>query len=78
MDKCIDYFGDANIFTTLDVNRGYLEIDIRNQEKDKMDFSYHGIYKSIRMLFALKIAPGKLQSVIDEIVSQVKWKYAPV
>jgi len=79
MDECIDSLGDANIFTTLDANCGYWQIEIADQDKDKTTFtSHHGLYRFVRMPFGLRNAPSTFQRVIDIILSTVKWQYALV
>ena len=41
MDECLDSLGDANYFTTLDCNRGYWQIPIAEEDKDKATFTCH-------------------------------------
>jgi hypothetical protein len=75
MDECIDYLGDAAVFTTLDCNSGYWQIPVHPEDRDKTAFtSHYRIYRFLRLPFGLRNAPATFQKVIDIILSGVKWK----
>ena len=58
MDECIDSLGDATVFTTLDCNSGYWQVEIAEEDRDKTTFASHcGLYRFLRMPFGLKNAP---------------------
>ena len=79
MDECIDSLGDANVFTTLDANCGYWQIEIDEDDRDKTAFTSHwGLFRFKRMPFGLKNAPGTFQRAADVILSKVKWQTALV
>lgn len=79
MDECIDSLGQATIFTTLDANSGYWQIEIDDDGRDKTSFtSHHGLFRFKRMPFGLKNAPGTSQRVVDVILATVKWQFALV
>ena len=79
MDECIDSLGEATVFTTLDANSGYWQVEIAPEDRDKTTFTCHeGLYRVIRMPFGLKNAPATFQRAIDIILSRVKWQYALV
>ena len=45
MDECIDYLGDATIFSTLDCNSWYWHVEVDEADKDKTTFTSHmGLY----------------------------------
>jgi hypothetical protein len=41
MDECIDSFGDASVFSTLDCNSGYWQIPVSPEDKEKTTFTSH-------------------------------------
>lgn len=44
-EKCIDSLGDATVFSTLDANSGYWQVEIEESDRDKTAFtSHHGLY----------------------------------
>lgn len=66
--------GEERIFTTLDANSGYWQIEITEKDKNKTSVtSHHGLYRFVIMPFGLKNALGTFQRVIDVILSTVKW-----
>ena len=79
MDECIDSLGDATVFTTLDCNSGYWQVEIAEEDHDKATFASHSrLYRFLRMPFGLQNAPATFQRAVDIILSGVKWKTALV
>lgn len=75
MDDCLDNLGNANIFTTLDANRGYWKIPITTEDSAKTTFiTQVGTYRYIRMPFSLQNAPVRFQRTLDIILSGVRWQ----
>jgi len=75
MDDCIDFLGDASVFSMLDCNSDYWQIPMAVEEQDKTTFTCHeGTYKYIRLQFGLTNAPATFQRAIDMLLSSVKWK----
>lgn len=45
MDEFVTPLGDALTSSTLDANRGYLQVEIEDADRDKTSFpSHHGLY----------------------------------
>ena len=79
MDEYIDSLGDATVFTTLDANSGYWQVEMAEEDRDKTTFvSHYGMYRFIRMPFGLTNAPATFQRALDIILSRVKWRFALV
>lgn len=79
MDECIDFLGDAQVFSKLDANYGYWQVEIVEADLDKTAFtSPHGLYSFVRMLLGVQNAPGTFQRVIDVILLAVRWQHALV
>lgn len=75
MDDCIDFLGEATVFSMLDANCGYWQIPVAPEDQDKTTFTCHeGTFRYIRLPFGLTNAPATFQRAIDMILSGVKWK----
>jgi len=75
MDDCIDFLGDAKVFSTLDCKSGYWPIPMEDEDRDKTTFvCYEGAYLYIRLCFGLSNAPATFQRVVDMILAGLKWK----
>jgi len=75
MDDCIDFLGDAKVFSTLDCNSGYWQIPVADEERDKTTFVCHeGAYRYIRLPFGLSNALATFQRAIDMILGGLKWR----
>jgi len=73
MDDCIDFLGDAKVFSTLDCNSGYWRIPVADEDRDKTTFVCHeGAYRYIRLLFGLSNAPATIQRAMN--LGGLKWK----
>ena len=46
MDECIDSLGDTQVFSTLDCNSGYWQLEVAPEDRHKTAFvSHHGLYQ---------------------------------
>jgi len=74
-DDCIDFLGDAKVFSTLACNSGYWEIPVADDDRDRTTFVCHkGAYRYFRLPFGLSNAPATFQRAIDMILGGLKWK----
>jgi len=75
MDDCIDFLGEASVFSMLDCYSGYWQIPVAVEDQDKTAFKCHeGTFKYIRLPFGLINAPATFQRAVDMILSGVKSK----
>jgi Reverse transcriptase (RNA-dependent DNA polymerase) len=73
MDECLDSLGEAELFSTLDANTGFWQIEVSPEDRDKSTFSCHvGMYRFLRMPFDLLNAPATFQRAMDIILSEVR------
>lgn len=79
MDKCIESVGEAAIFSAMDANSGYWQVEIGEADRDKTAFTSHqGLCRFIRMSLGLRNALGTFQHKMDVILSTVRCQFALV
>lgn len=70
MDECTDFSGDATLFTTLDCNSIYWQVQISEAERDMTTFAtLNGAYRFTRVLLELRNATALFQKAFDVIVN---------
>lgn len=80
IDSILDKLGRAMYFTTLDLAKGYHQVEIAEQDIKKTAFSTdNGHYEFTRMPFGLKNAPSTFQrlmnSVLKEYIGKICYVY---
>lgn len=79
MDEFIYLLGETTVFTNLNANSIYWQIEIEKEDKDKTSFtSHHGSCCSVRMPFGLKNDPVIFRQTIDVLLLGVKRQNALV
>lgn len=71
MDDILDKLGRANYFTTLDLAKGFHQIEMEPTDIEKTAFStIHGHYEFIRMPFGLKNAQATFQRMMNNVLKE--------
>lgn len=79
MNECIDFFGEAGLFSILEAYSGYWQVEVEENKSDKAALLSHlGLCRFIRMSFTLKNDAGTFQRTMDGIMSLVKWQFVLV
>lgn len=75
----IQNLGNAQVFSTVDLESGFHQILIREQDREKTAFSInHAKFQFVRMPFGLKNAPSIFQRCVNDILSEYIGKFAYV
>ena len=78
IDELIDRVGKcrAKIFSALDLMKGYHQVKMKEEDKEKTAFMcHHGLYQYRRMPFRLTNAPATFQRLIDTVFSNKEWPF---
>lgn len=79
VNMTIQNLGKAKYFTTLDLESGFHQVRIREEDREKTAFCVNGgKYEFIRMPFGLKNAPSIFQRCVDDILREYIGKFAYV
>lgn len=79
IDEILDKLGRANYFSTLDLAKGFHQIEIDPSSIAKTAFSTNlGHYEFTRMPFGLKNAPATFQRLMNEIFGEYIGKFCMV
>ena len=78
IDELIDRVGKcrAKIFSALDLMKGYHQVKMKEEDKQKTAFvCHHGLYQYRRMPFGLTNAPATFQRLIDTVFNKKEWPF---
>ena len=69
VDELLDWLGTARFFSTLDLTKGYWQIPLSPESKEKRAFSaLDGLYQFRTLPFGLFGAPAKFQRLMDRVL----------
>lgn len=67
------------MFSTLDLNSSYWNVEVSKEDRVKTTFaSHYGLFQIILVPFELINAPGTFQRVMDVILLAIHWQIALV
>ncbi|KAK5862983.1 hypothetical protein PBY51_000047 [Eleginops maclovinus] len=69
VDELLDRLGTARFYTTLDLTKGYWQIPLSPESKEKTAFSTpYGLYQFVTLPFGLFGAPATFQRLMDRVL----------
>jgi len=72
MEEILDKLGRCQYFTTLDLARGFYQVELDEKSRAKSAFSTEdGHYEFLRMPFGLKNAPATFQRLMNSVLSDL-------
>ena len=75
IDDSLRALHGAQIFTTLDLTKGYWQVPVKESDREKTAFSCHrGLYEFNTMPFGLKGAPATFQRLMTNVLGEFNWK----
>ena len=79
IEECIDNLAGKIWFCTLDMNAGYWQLPVADEDKDKTAFiTRYGLIQFTRMPFGLSNSPATFQRVMHLVLSGLIWSVVTV
>lgn len=78
-EACLDACAGNKFYSTLDMNSGYLQIKVAEEDIPKTAFvTRDGLFCFVNMPFGLKCAPMTFQRAMDYHMAGLKWKFVMI
>ncbi|KAK3097999.1 hypothetical protein FSP39_015198 [Pinctada imbricata] len=74
IEECIDTLAGATVFSTIDLQQGYHQIEVDPDDRLKTAFiTRYGLFEYTRMPFGLCGAPGTFQRAMEFVLRGLQW-----
>lgn len=74
IEECLDTLAGSTIFSTIDLQQGYHQIEVDQADRRKTAFiTRYGLFEYTRMPFGLCGAPGTFQRAMECVLKGLQW-----
>jgi hypothetical protein len=75
MDDMLAILGGSKYFSTFDLAKGFYQICMAEEDKEKTAFiSHHGLWQFKKLAMGLRNSPATFVRCIDQVLGDLKWK----
>jgi hypothetical protein len=79
IDDMLAILGQSKFFSTFDLSKGFYQIKMAEQDKQKTAFiSHHGLWQFKRLPMGLSNSPATFVRCIDQVLGDLKWTICAV
>ena len=79
IDEIFDAMAGSKIFSKLDAEAGYHQVDLKAEDRHKTAFSCkQGVFEYVKMPFGLVNAPSTFQRIMENILRKYIWNFVVV
>lgn len=75
VDDCLDSLSKSKLFSTLDLQSGYWQVEVKEEDRAKTAFvTRNGLYEYIVMPFGMSNSPSTFERCMELILRGLQWK----
>ena len=76
IDLCLDCLSSAKIFSTMDLQSGYFQLQLDDRDREKTAFiTKYGLYQYTRLPQGLATSPSTFQRTMELVFRGLQWKH---
>ena len=74
IDDCLDALGGSVYFSCMDLNQGFLQMSVAQEDREKTAFATSlGLFQFLRLPFGLVTAPSEFSRLMGEVLRGLQW-----